>query len=356
MEGLRCQSSTVFNWKIVLYAASKETINRSLILAGKVRTFIPWFGSNAGSHHLSLPVCIFQVVQQIDYLTSSIGLNEEDEWDDGRSPSDSDSSSGSSSSRVTVGSAAQVPSEFPDSFSTTRRSHQRVQLCPRRALQFSCRLGSSPRQCEPCNDILPPSNLPQLQNLAPQDCTLSGQRLPPVRPPTPGLSPLTVNLHPPSSPGSQPRSPVASPSIRVSPASSPSRLSTKPHPPPVLIPSVIIETKAGFYQTPQSDHPSVGPLSPSSAPFACCPPTDSETQAVSAAVRERAASAGSAHGAPQVPTATVATAEPPATQGRRGRKPPPYPHHRQPEHTKKAKEPRKAPPYPEKRRMLSTTV
>ncbi|XP_029003535.1 uncharacterized protein LOC114853869 [Betta splendens] len=287
-----------------------------------------------------------EVVGQIDYLTSSIDLNEE-EWatmDDGDSSSCSGSSSGSSSSRVTVGSAPHVPPEPPRSPATTRRDHP-LSSHPSersRALQVTCRSGSASRQGGPHHNNLPLFNPIQLQSLAPHDCTLSGQRLPPGRPPTPGLSPLTVNLHPPSSPGSQPRSPVASPSIRVSPASSPPRLSTKPHPPPVLSPSVIIETKAGFYQTPQRDHPSAGPLSPSSAPSAGRPPAGADAPT---------APDTDAHGAPQ-----RAPAAPPASQGRRGRKPPPYPHHRLLEPAKKAQEPREAPPYPEKRRLLSTTV
>lgn len=321
-------------------------------------------------------MCIFQVVQQIDYLTSSIDLNEEEQWgtrgdDNIKPPSESSSSSGSSSSKVTVGSNLQRPSEFQeqpgttDSSSSIRKDHHTVQLCPvssgfsserSQTLRFTCRLGSSSRQGGLYNSNLPSSNPPQLQNLTLQDCTLSPQRNAPVRPPTPGLSPLTVNLHLPNSPHSQPHSPVSSPSIRVSPVSSPSPLSTMPRPPPVLSPSVIIETKVGSYQTPQSDHPSVGPLSPSSIPSASCSPTNPETQTVSNADSKRASSAGSAPGAPQVCTATVATAKPPTTQGRRGRKPPPYPHHRLSEHTKKVKEPRKAPPYPEKRRLLSTTV
>lgn len=318
-----------------------------------------------------------EVVQQIDYLTSSIDLNEEEQCrtEKGNSTkpaSNSSSRTGSSSSEVTVGSVCQRPSEAEDqsgptdSFGTIRRNHHsrsqsppNVLLCPvtsefsseaSRTLRFTHSLGSSSR---------PVGTELQLQNLTSHGLTLSPQRSLTVRPPTPGLSPLTVNLHPPNSPVSQPPSPGPSSSIRVSPLSPPSPLSPKPHLPPVLSPSVIIENKIGSYQTPQSDHPSAGPLSPSSTqpPSASCPPTDSETQTVSNNDRERRpSSAGPARGPSQVCTAPAATAKPPTAQGRRGRKPPPYPHHKPSEHTKKAKEPRKAPPYPEKRRLLSTTV
>ncbi|XP_059196372.1 uncharacterized protein LOC131977189 [Centropristis striata] len=315
-----------------------------------------------------------EVVQQIDYLTSSIDLNAEEQQ--GTERGDSSSSSASSSSEVTIGSIHRRPSEPEDQPGTTdssgslrRGQHNRSQsptnvlLCPvnsdfsserSRTLRFSCSPGSSARQGGPLqnNNNLPSSN--PSQNLTSHDISLSPQRSLPVRPPTPGLSPLTVNLHHPNSPGSQPHSPGPSSSIRVSPVSP---LSPKPHPPPTLSPSVIIENRLGSYQTPQSDHPSAGLLSPSSAqpPSASCPPTDSET--VSNTDRERrASSAGPVHRPSQVCSAPAATAKAPTAQGRRGRKPPPYPHNGPFEHTKKAKEPRKAPPYPEKRRLLSTTV
>lgn len=310
---------------------------------------------------------MFKVVQQIDYLTSSIDLNDEEQQgaggDGAKPPSDSSYSSGSSSSEVTVGSTHLRPPEpdnLPesmDSSGTLRRdlqsrnqSPQNVQLCPinsgflserSRTHNFTCSLGMTSRQGGPlphANHLLS-SNTPQPQNLASPDHHLSPPRSLPVRPPTPGLSPLTVNLHHPNSPGSQPQSPGASSSIRISPVSPSSPLCPKPYPPPALSPSVIIETKVGSYQTTQSDLPSAGPVSPSSTqpPSAGCPPTDCETQTVSA-------------------TASAATAKPATSQGRRGRKPPPYPHHRLSEHIKKVKEPRKVPPYPEKRRLLSTTV
>ncbi|XP_049910991.1 uncharacterized protein LOC126396753 [Epinephelus moara] len=320
-----------------------------------------------------------EVVQQIDYLTSSIDLNAEDQQgtergDSANPPSDSSSSSGSSSSEVTVGSTHRRPSQPEDQPGTTdssgslrRDHHGRSQSPPNvllgpltsglssersRTLRFTSSLGSSPRQGGPlqCNSNLSSSNPPQ--SLTFHDVTLSPQRSLPVRPPTPGVSPLTVNLHHPNSPGSQPHSPGPSSSIRVSPVSP---LSPKPHPPPTLSPSVIIENKVGSHQTPQSDHPSAGLLTPSSTqpPSASSPPTDSETQTVSNPDRERQASSA---GRSQVCSAPAATAKPSTAQGRRGRKPPPYPHHGPSEHTKKVKEPRKAPPYPEKRRLLSTTV
>ncbi|XP_062251638.1 uncharacterized protein LOC133960813 [Platichthys flesus] len=322
-----------------------------------------------------------EVVQQIDHLTSSIDLNEEEQGPRGgdRAEPPSDSSS-SSDSEVTICSTRQRPSEpgeqpgNTDSSGTLRRGHHgrgqspsSVQLCPvssserSRTLRFACTLGSSPRK----GGLLPYSNNPpssgpsQLQNLSPHDLTLPHQRNLPVRPPTPGLSPLTVNLHPSRSPVSRPQSPGPSSFIRVSSVSPPSPLSPKPHPPPALSPSVIIETKVGSYQTPQRDHPCAGSLPPSSAqpPSASCPATDSQTQTATSVEREkRASSAGPVHAKSQVCIASAATAKPSMVQGRRGRKPPPYPHHRLSDHTEKVKETRKAPPYPEKRKLLSTTV
>lgn len=304
------------------------------------------------------------MVQQIDYLTSSIDLNEEEQQE---IRGDSSSSPGSSTGELTVGSILQrppEPEEQPgptDSSDSLSRDLHSLQLCSEssrilsdrnRTLRFTRSLGTSSRPGGRYKSNISSSNLTELQNLPFCDSALSPQRSLPIRPPTPGLSPLTVNLGAPSSPGSQHHSPVSSTSIRVSPLSPSSLLSPRLHPPPVLSPSVIIETKVGSYQTPQSDHPSAAALAPSPTqpPSASCPPTDSETQPVLNIDSERQqSSAGSVHGAPQVCAANA------ATQGRRGRKPPPYPHHRISEHTKKA-EPRKAPPYPEKRRLLSTTV
>lgn len=329
------------------------------------------------------------MVQQIDYLTSSIDLNEVEQQrtegrDSAKPPSNSSfsSGSGSSSSEVTVGNTHQRPKSEDQpgttgsSGSLRRDHHYRSQSPPNvllchvssgfssersQTLRFTSSLGSSPRQGGPLQySNNPPSSNPlQILNLTSHDLTLSPQRSIPVRPPTPGLSPLTVNFHHPSSPNSQPHSPGPSSSITFSPVSPPSPLSPKPHQPPTLSPSVIIENKIGSYKTPHSDHPSAGALSPSSTqpPSASCPPTNSETQTVSNNNRERrVSSAGPVHIPSQMCTALAATAKPPAAQGRRGRKPPPYPHHRPYEHTKKVKEPRKAPPYPEKRRLLSTTV
>lgn len=314
-------------------------------------------------------------MQQIDNLTLCMDLTEEEQQQTGggdrtKPSSDSSFTSGSSFNDGMVGSTHQRPSEPEDQPRTTgtlRRDHRtgsrsppNVLLCPltlglpsqRTQTRFSC---SSPRR----GGLLPyASNLtssvksnksPQLQNLTSHDLTLSPQRSLPVRPPTPGLSPLTVHLHHPSSPSSHSHSPGASPSITVSPVSPPS---PRPHPPVALSPSVIIET-------PQSDHPCAGSLCPSltRTPSASCPPTNSETHTVSNTDRERrASSAGPAHRPSQDCAVPTATAKPPTAQGRRGRKPPPYPHHKLCENAKTVKEPRKAPPYPEKRRLLSTTV
>lgn len=301
------------------------------------------------------------MVQQIDHLTSTIDLNEEEEEEEegtGREstkpPSDSSYSSGSSSSETTVGFTHQrlsEPANQPETvyLSGTLRGehHSRSQSPPNvqlrllsersRTLHLTGSVGASPKHG---------GKLPYPSNLTTHDHTRSPQRSLPARPPTPGLSPLTVNFHLPSSSGSQPHSPGATSSIRISSISPPSPLSSKANPPPALSPSVIIQTKVGSYQTTQSDLPSAGPLSPSSnlLPSASCPPTDSETETGFAANTERrASSAGPSH---------VCA----AARGHRGRKPPPYPHHRLSENTKKVKEPRKAPPYPEKRRLLSTTV
>ncbi|KAK5870308.1 hypothetical protein PBY51_024958 [Eleginops maclovinus] len=261
-----------------------------------------------------------EVVQQIDSLTSSIDLNSE-----GAEGDDSSSNSGSISSEVTAISTNQRPPDPGDPPSCRRDPHIRsksppnirsksppnirsksppsMQLCPvnsafsdrGRTLRFTCSLGFSPRQGGPLHNNNPSQNVPS------HDVHLSPQRHLPVRPPTPGLSPLTVNLHHHNSPGSH--------------SPNPSPLS--PNPPAALSPSVIEKDKLG---TPQSDHPSAGLHSKS---------------------------------APQPPSAPATQAKPP--KGRRGRKPPPYPHLRPSEPTqKKVPEPRAAPPYPEKR--LSTTV
>ncbi|XP_027883740.1 uncharacterized protein LOC114151048 [Xiphophorus couchianus] len=297
---------------------------------------------------------IKEVVQQIDYLTSSIDLDDEEQQrprGEAQPPSDSSYSSGSSSSEVTVRSAQQrAPGTenqpgTADSYRTaSREDHSRSQPSQNgqlrsitagflseksRTVQLTC--GQSPRKTL---SRVSTNSLPPPRNPTSQDHVLSPKRSLPARPPTPGLSPLTVNLHFPSSPGSQPSSP----------------LSPKSYPPPALSPSVIIETKVGSLRTPQSDLPSAGPFSPllSHPQSASCPPTNFETKSLPLHDKERrAASAGPSN---------ACAAKPPTGQGRRARKPPPYPHHRLSEPTKKVKEPRKAPPYPEKRRLLSTTV
>ncbi|XP_054645492.1 arginine-glutamic acid dipeptide repeats protein [Dunckerocampus dactyliophorus] len=260
-----------------------------------------------------------EVVQQIDYLTSCIDLDEEDPQQAGGG--DSSSSSGSSSNEVTVISTHPRASQSEDHRGATlRRDPPNGSRSPpnefcTRTLRFG--LGSSPKR----GGLLTLVNNPD---------SSSPQRSLPVRPPTPGLSPLTVNIHPPGSPSSR----GGSSSVMVSPISP---VSPKPHPTAVLCPSVVIDHPATvrFCASVTSRHPS-----------ASCPPTDSETPSHADGER-RASSAG-------LPVA--ATAKAASGQGRRGRKPPPYPHHRLSQPPQAAKEPRKAPPYPEKRRLLSTTV
>lgn len=322
--------------------------------------------------------CLYfsKVVQQIDFLTSSIDLNEEEQQQSGHTGGEStrphnDSGSSPSSSEVTVRHSNQRRSNFEekpgdtDSSATLRINHRSRNRSPPSVLlttvtsgfltdrkRFPSSLGSSTAQDGP------PQLSPPLQNLVSIDLTPSPQRDLPVRPPTPGLSPLTVNLHHASSTSSPPHSPGPSSStIKVSPSSP---VFLKPPPPPTLCPSVIIENKIKSYQTPQNDPPSADQPCPSvTKPLsACCPPTssvaqtapfhDGETQASFAGPVNRLSKAG--------PAAAAAKTKPLTSQDRRGRKPPPYPHQGASELTKKAKEPRKAPPYPEKRRLLSTTV
>lgn len=319
-------------------------------------------------------------MQQIDSLTSSIDLNEEQQQQTvtgghrAKSPSDC-----SSFSEVTVGRSHQRPSmpedkpETTESSGTLRRDRYTRSRSPNVQMSTvtsgclsdrgpnlwsTSSLGSSPRQggLQQYSNPPPSSGLPEPQNFTSNDLTPSPQRSLPVRPPTPGLSPLTVNLHHANSPGSQPHSPGPSSSVKVS-LSNP--LSPNPQAPPTLCPSVVIESKLRSYQTPQSDRPSVGQPCPSltQLPPACGPPTDSETQTVPTDDRElHVPSAETINRFSQVRSVSAAITKPPTAQDRRGRKPPPYPHQRPSENTKKVKEPRKAPPYPEKRRLLSTTV
>lgn len=318
------------------------------------------------------------MVQQIDYLTSSIDLDEEEQQTggDANPPSDRSYSSGSSSAEVTTGRTHRRPPEAEnqpgptESCGFSRGDHRSRCQSPQNAqltsissgflsersqtLRLTCGSVSSLRKGGPqllANNV-PPVDSPQVQNLPTYDHSLSPRRSVPARPPTPGLSPLTVNLHHPCSPGSQPCSPGGSSSIRISVVSPPS---PKLHPPPALSSSVIIETKVVSNQTPQDGFPSAGLLSPSLSPpqSKSCPPTNTETQTSTLDDREwRASSAGPS----RVCTTSAGTTKPPASQGRRGRKPPPYPHSRLSEPTKKIKEPCKAPPYPERRRLQSTTV
>ncbi|XP_057697134.1 uncharacterized protein LOC130918914 [Corythoichthys intestinalis] len=274
-----------------------------------------------------------EVVHQIDYLTSCIDLDEEEQQAAG-----DESCSSSGSNEVTVISGHPRPSVSIDHRGATftlRRDHPSGRRTP--PVELPCQLsteltrtlrfGNSPRR----GGLLTFNNPDSSTQSHP---TSSPQRSLPIRPPTPGLSPLTVNLQAPGSPRSPPSSP-----IMISPISP---VSPKCHPTAVLSPSVIIEP-------PRSDHPASVRFCPSATsrhPSASCPPTDSET-AVHADREKRASSAG-----PPLAGAAKQT----TGQGRKGRKPPPYPHHRLSDPAKTTQDPRKAPPYPEKRRLLSTTV
>lgn len=304
------------------------------------------------------------MVQQIDFLTSSIDLSE----DEHQSAAGGHGADGSACSVLTAGGCLQRPLELGNkpraADSSSRRDDHCRSVSPPNVLLNALTAGFSPDgsrlrwapRAAPLrqDSSLRSSSPPQLEDHA--DISASPQKTLAVRPPTPGLSPLTVNLHHPSSPGSPPDSPGPSTSITVSPSSSP--LSPKIKPPPTLCPSVIIENKIRYYQNPQSDHPSVGPPSWIQPPSACCPPTNMETHISASDHKEEPSSS-----APPVNrlsyrrtgSVSATTAKPLTAQGRRGRKPPPYPHHRLSEQAKK-EEPRKAPPYPEKRRLLSTTV
>ncbi|XP_075878969.1 uncharacterized protein LOC142885989 [Nelusetta ayraudi] len=302
-----------------------------------------------------------EVVQQIEFLTSTIDLDEDE-------PQQSATGGGRSSEPAGDGRGSRsAPGE-----ATTRRCRPRPAECEDKpAVPDSCSPliinqhggGRSPpavllstvtsgfltdRKRSPRFTSALQSDWPQQQHNDPQspprnDPPPSSLRELPVRPPTPGLSPLTVNFHHPSSPASPPHSPSPSASssspsstssIKVSP---PSPLRPKPQARPTLCPSVIIENKTRTRQPPESGQP--------------CPPLT--------AARTPSSSDGdpaSFAGPISKLGPTVSNARPPVSQDRQGRKPPPYPHQGASELTKKAKEPRKAPPYPEKRRLLSTTV
>nr|XP_061832271.1 arginine-glutamic acid dipeptide repeats protein-like [Nerophis lumbriciformis] len=250
-----------------------------------------------------------EVVQQIDYLTSCVDLDDQDPHHE------TSSSSGSSSDEVTVISAHPWASQSEDRRGTTlRRGPPNGGRPP--PLESRCQrsvsaktLGSPPKR----------GGLLTLVHNA-ESSSLSPQRSLPVRPPTPGLSPLTVNHHAPGSPSS---------SVMISPISP---VSPRPHATAVLCPSVVVDRPPTVRICPPATrcHPS-----------ASCPPTDSETLSHGEGER-RASSTGPPLAAPAKPG-----------QGRRGRKPPPYPHHR---FSQPSNEPREAPPYPERRRLLSTTV
>ncbi|XP_056132839.1 proline-rich protein 36 [Lampris incognitus] len=334
-----------------------------------------------------------EVVEQIDYLTSSIDLNEEEQGGrDGNMNPPSDSSS--SSSGVTVGSNHQRPSDQgvesgsidpsttlrkgrllshvrdrsppgvqPHTQNTVRPSERKTQTLPFtfRSLRSSPKWSGGPASSS--HDRL--SSTPSVktgglvESLTSQNSDSATCRTSPlpVRPPTPGLSPLTVNLHHPnstpglSSPAPLSHSPRPSSPIRLPPLSSqPSLLSA-------ISPSVISETKGGSNHIPHAINLPASPSSPSSdgPPAPSCPPSDCETLPGTDAGWQ-ASLTEPIQLAPQGRLSPTAATKPPSAQGCRGRKPPPYPHNTLFERTKKAKEPRKAPPYPEKRRLLSTTV
>ncbi|XP_055020992.1 uncharacterized protein LOC129412076 [Boleophthalmus pectinirostris] len=273
-----------------------------------------------------------EVVQQIDYLTSSIDLNEEEPPE----TQTQSSSNSSSSSAVTVGSVIHRPSgaapntDFWRDNQTTSRSQSppSVLLLPvssehTNTLRLGCRKGGLNHPLDQTHSLT--------QTMA---SPVSPQRTLPVRPPTPGLSPLTVNLQHPNSPVSQPESPSPAPSSSMS-HQSPSYLK----PPPPFTPSI----KPGCHLNPESSRTS----GMTSLVSNVRPPTVPEPNR-----ERRAQSAGHIPGAYHM---TLPLKPKAGQQGRKGRKPPPYPHHRLHEQPK-PKESRKAPPYPEKRRLLSTTV
>lgn len=301
--------------------------------------------------------CVFQVVQQIDLLTSSIdACEDEHQGADG-------SASGSGPSVVMVGGSLQRPLQLGDkpraADSSGQRDDHRRSVSPPDVLPSAVASGSSPDSVSrrrlapkmaPLGQMssLHSSSPPQLEDEA--DFGPSPQKMLPTRPPTPGMSPLTVNLHRPSSPGSRPHSPGPCTSFTVSPSSP---LSPKIKPPPTLCPSVIIERKMRHYQNPLSDHPSVGQPPWIQPPSACCPPTNMDTPI--SAIDHKEEPYSPAHPVNGLLYRRTGSVSATTALGRRGRKPPPYPHHRLSEQAK-AEEPRKAPPYPEKRRLLSTTV
>ncbi|XP_041746271.2 proline-rich protein 36-like isoform X2 [Coregonus clupeaformis] len=254
-----------------------------------------------------------EVVQQIELLTSSIDLSEGD-----ASPSlPSDSSS--TSSGVAMGS-----------------SHQR----PR---------GEEARQGDAALSSLIRTNSPQRHNPASSPLRLPHQLAPnphrssPVRPPTPGLSPLSTNpphpnTHDPSVKSKSlhyPLNPASNSTLFHTLGLSPHKKSPPPHP-SALGPSVTVETQTG---------------PPMRAPRPVSPPRGLKTQTRVEGVRTTSAKSLGLTQGQTVPHG------PGRVPGPKGRKPPPYPHNGHFDRgASKGKDPRKAPPYPVKRRLLSTTV
>uniref|UniRef100_A0AAV2KUF5 Uncharacterized protein n=1 Tax=Knipowitschia caucasica TaxID=637954 RepID=A0AAV2KUF5_KNICA len=171
-----------------------------------------------------------EVVQQIDYLTSSIDLNDEEQPES----QTHSSSNSSSSSAMTVGSVIHRPQGVTQNGSPWRDKQTTSQSPSNehtRTLQSGSRKGGL---------HYPPV---QTDNLAQTIVSpISPLRNLPVRPPTPGLSPLTVSLQHPNSPVSQQESPSPIPSSSMSQQSPSYR-----KPPPPFSPS----TRPGCYPNPQ---------------------------------------------------------------------------------------------------------
>lgn len=250
-------------------------------------------------------------MQQIELLTSSIDLSEEE-----ASPSQP---SDSSSSGVAKGS-----------------SHQRLRGEEARQEEAAV---SSPIRTNSLQPHNPASSLVCL----PHQPAPSPHRSSPVRPPTPGLSPISTNpphpnTHDPSVKSKSlhyPLNPASNSALFHILGLSPHEISPPPHP-SALSPSVTLETQTG---------------PPMRSPLPVSPPRALKTQTMVEGVRTTSAKSLGLTQGQTVPHG------PGRVPGPKGRKPPPYPHDGQFDRgASKGKDPRKAPPYPVKRRLLSTTV
>ncbi|KAM9478740.1 uncharacterized protein ACWYII_006317 [Salvelinus alpinus] len=259
-----------------------------------------------------------EVVQQIELLTSSIDLNEEE-----ASPS---LPSDSSSSGVAKGS-----------------SHQRLR-------GEEARLGEASLSSPIRTNSLQPHNPASSLVCLPHQPAPSPHKSSPVRPPTPALSPLSTNPPHPNTPAPS----VKSQHYPHNPASSPKKSSLHYPLNPTLFHNLGLSPKKS-----NSPHPSALGLSvtianqagpPIVEPLPVRPPRDPETQTRVEGLRPTSAkSLGLTQG-------QMAPHGPGRVPGTRGRKPPPYPHNGHFDWASKGKDPRKAPPYTVKRRLLSTTV